>query len=76
MVPEDKRRVITNIKGRVRPGKWYYYIGIAPDYQMLIGEKFHFEVFKMKRLPPEAVEMTRGRHYDGIIFRARVDRWR
>lgn len=68
---------VTNITGRVRPGKWYYYIGITPDYQRLEGYRIAFEVFKLKTKPPEGVEWDR-RYYDGIIFRARVaiDRWR
>lgn len=71
----DKR--FSNIKGRVMPGKWYYYIGIHPDYQRLEGYRVAFEVFKMKKMPPEGVEYDR-RYYDGVQFRARVavDKWR
>lgn len=65
-------------------GRWYWGVRLNDDWQRMepFTKVLEVDCFRLKRLPPEAIELKHGEDYDGIRFKvrfkipARIERWR
>lgn len=59
-------------KNILQVGKWYFKLGIIPDYQRTRGYVTSFGIFKLKNRPLEG-EIIQPKHYTGFWWRKEFD---